>query len=49
MDAAAGLGMSLNRWWRIENGYTEPTPDEKQSIAAYFGKKVRDVFTTVAA
>jgi transcriptional regulator with XRE-family HTH domain len=45
MDAAANTGMGLNRWWRIENGYATPTPDEQKAIAKFFGVKARDIFT----
>lgn len=46
MDAADAVAMSANRFWRIENGYTEPTDDEKEALARFFGVRVRDIFTS---
>lgn len=33
MKAAAYLGVGHNRYWRIENGFQEPTPDEREKLA----------------
>jgi transcriptional regulator with XRE-family HTH domain len=34
MDTAAKAGIALNRYWRIENGYVEPTDDERDALAS---------------
>ena len=36
--------MSLDRYWRIENGYTAPTDDEKEAIAAAFNIPPSEAF-----
>lgn len=33
-----------NRWWFIENGYKEPTPEERAALAAFFGVTEAEVF-----
>lgn len=33
MEVAAKAGMATNRYWRIENGYAEPTDDERTALA----------------
>jgi transcriptional regulator with XRE-family HTH domain len=44
MDAADRARLSLNRYWRIENSYVEPTPEERIALASVFGVAPRDVF-----
>jgi transcriptional regulator with XRE-family HTH domain len=44
MDVARDVGMSFNRYWRIENNHTVPTPEEQALLADYFGVKVTAVF-----
>jgi len=41
---AAAAGISYNRYWRIENAISEPTPDEQKALAKVFGVRVADVF-----
>lgn len=33
IDLALKAHISLNRYWRIENGYATPEPDERSAIA----------------
>lgn len=44
MDTAARAGISHNRYWRIENGYTEPTPDERRELARVLGSTIAAAF-----
>jgi transcriptional regulator with XRE-family HTH domain len=44
MDTATRAAISHNRYWRIENGYTEPTDAERAALAAVFGVVVGRVF-----
>lgn len=37
LDLAVQLGMSPNRFWRIENGYALPTEAERAAIAQALG------------
>lgn len=43
-DVSHALDMHRDRYWRIEQGHTEPTPDERAAFAAYFGVKVSVLF-----
>lgn len=36
-DVAAALGISRDRYWRIEKGYADPTDAERAALATYFG------------
>ncbi len=36
-DVAAALGVSRDRYWRIENGYAVPTAAERTTLAEFFG------------
>jgi len=42
--AAVAAGVSHNRYWRIENGYTEPTDAERAKLAGVFGVSVSRAF-----
>lgn len=44
MEAAAHLGCGHHRYWRIENGYQEPTEWEQKALAKLFGVRVADIF-----
>ena len=35
---------SFDRYWRIENGYADPTPDEQVALARLFKVPVEEVF-----
>lgn len=43
-DVAAVLGISRDRYWRIEKGYAQPTDDEKSALADYFGVPYAVIF-----
>lgn len=49
MDTAAKAKMGLNRYWRIENGYSEATSDEQAAIAAAFKIPTREAFPEAVA
>lgn len=44
METAAKAQLSQNRYWKIENGYANPTDDEREHIAAVFDVPVTDIF-----
>lgn len=44
MEVAAHLGCGHNRYWRIENGFQEPTDAEKVALAELFRCRVSDIF-----
>lgn len=35
-DVAAVLGISRDRYWRIEKGYAQPTDAEREALVRYF-------------
>jgi transcriptional regulator with XRE-family HTH domain len=41
LEIAAGAGIGATRYWKIENGYTEPTPEERRAIARALGVSIR--------
>jgi transcriptional regulator with XRE-family HTH domain len=43
-QAADDAGLSLNRYWMIENGHATPDPKEQQAIAKVFGVPIEDLF-----
>lgn len=43
-DVCHALYMHRDRYWRIENGHTAPTDEEKAAFAAYFGVKESALF-----
>jgi transcriptional regulator with XRE-family HTH domain len=50
METAAKAGLAVNRYWRIENGYSEPTDDERKALAKKaFELNVADVFPEAVA
>jgi transcriptional regulator with XRE-family HTH domain len=50
METASKAGIAVNRYWRIENGYAEPTPDEQDAIALKaFGVETRQAFPEAVA
>ena len=49
MDVAAYLGCGHNRFWRIENGFQEPTDTERAKLAKLFRVPASDIFGEVAA
>jgi transcriptional regulator with XRE-family HTH domain len=49
MEVAAHLGVGHNRYWRIENGFQDPTPAEQVKLARLLKTTVSDIFPKVAA
>lgn len=49
MDTAAKAKLGLNRYWRIENGYSDPSPDERDAIAAAFEVTTGEAFPEAVA
>lgn len=49
MEVAAYLGCGHNRYWRIENGFQEPTPLEERLLAKLFKTSVGTIFPAKAA
>lgn len=45
MRTARASGLDINRYWRIENGEVDPTPDEQKAIAKALKAKVADLFS----
>lgn len=43
-ETADAAGLSLNRYWLIENGHAKPTDVEQCSIAAVFQAPVKQLF-----
>lgn len=43
-DVADAAGISANRYWRIENGETEPTDDERIVLARVLGVSQADIW-----
>jgi transcriptional regulator with XRE-family HTH domain len=48
-DVAAKVGIPLQRFWEIENGYRVPTESEKARIAKALRVDVSDAFDDEAA
>lgn len=49
MDTATEAAMSLNRYWRIENGYVEATSDERAALARVLGVEESEAFPEALA
>lgn len=49
MDVAKAVGMGHNRYWRIENGHTDPTDLERRTLAKTFGVSVSAIWPAAAA
>jgi transcriptional regulator with XRE-family HTH domain len=47
-DTAVKAKLALDRYWRIENGYAEPTPEERERLAGVFAVEVPDAFPPVS-
>lgn len=43
-EVAKRLGCGLDRYWKIENGHTEPDDDEIKKLARIFRVPTTDVF-----
>jgi len=49
LDVAIAGGFKEYRYWRIENGYIDPTPEERAALAGVFKVGVGEVFPEVVA
>jgi transcriptional regulator with XRE-family HTH domain len=49
MDTADAAKMSLNRFWRIENGYVEATAEERAALAGALDASESDAFPEAVA
>ena len=49
MDTALKTHIGINRYWRIENGYAEPTSEEREALAVFFSMTEADVFPEMLA
>lgn len=48
-QVAAAVGLSRDRYWRIENGYAAATEEEIVQLATYFGSETVVLFPAAAA
>jgi transcriptional regulator with XRE-family HTH domain len=46
---ARDVGLTHTRIWYLENGYSEPTADERRRLAAFFGCRIREIFPKKSA
>lgn len=44
MQVARELGIGLNRYWKIENGYTVAEPAEREALALLFATTESAIF-----
>lgn len=44
LDTAVKAGIVVTRYWKIENGYVEPTADERGKIARALRTSVAEAF-----
>jgi len=44
METGRRARVSTNRLWRFENGYAEPTAEERDRLARAFRVSVEDIF-----
>jgi transcriptional regulator with XRE-family HTH domain len=49
MDTAEQAGLSMSRYWRIENGYVEPTSPERAALASALTVDEREIFPQLDA
>jgi transcriptional regulator with XRE-family HTH domain len=49
LDTALKSGVSLSRLWRIENGYSDPTPTEQAALAKALKADVAEIFPQAVA
>lgn len=48
MDLALKVGLSRDRYWRIENGYEEPTDDERARLSKALRAETSELWPTEA-
>lgn len=44
IEVASLIGVGLDRYWRIEKGYYEPTDEERQKLCKLFGVPASDIW-----
>jgi DNA-binding XRE family transcriptional regulator len=44
VQVAQLIGVGLDRYWRIENGYYTPTPEERKKLSKVFGVPASDIW-----
>jgi len=44
-----GVKISQSRYWQIENGHVEPTEEEQDALAEFFGTQRHVVFPPASA
>lgn len=49
LDLAAATKISVARYWRIENGYADPTSEEREAIAQQLDTNASDLFREAVA
>jgi transcriptional regulator with XRE-family HTH domain len=49
LDTATRAGIAMTRYWKIENGYTEPTASERKALAKALRVEESDVFPETLA
>lgn len=49
LDTALQADIKHYRYWRIEKGYEDPTPIERENLARLFGVEEADVFPIAVA
>jgi transcriptional regulator with XRE-family HTH domain len=49
IDTALKAGLPFGRFWRIENGYRQPTPQEQAAIARALKADVTEIFPQAVA
>ena len=48
LDLAHRIGINPGRYWKIENGYVEPTSQERSALARALKKSVAELFPGIA-
>jgi transcriptional regulator with XRE-family HTH domain len=49
LDTATRAGVPMTRYWKIENGYLDPTPEERKAIAKVLRVTESDAFPAAVA
>lgn len=49
LETATLSGISMNRYWRIENGYAQATTDEQDALAKVFAVEREHAFPAAVA
>lgn len=49
LEVAKAVKINMNRYWRIEQGYLNPTPAEIKALARYFRCSADILFPSLAS